>query len=74
LSRKVCILSDTHGFLDPKIPSLLEGCEEIWHAGDFGGFSVVEGLRSLRPMRGVYGNIDGPEVSRELPEVLRFEF
>jgi putative phosphoesterase len=71
---KVCILADTHGYLDPKIMPHLEGCCEIWHGGDFGGLEVAEGLRRLLPLRGVYGNIDGPEVRRQFPETLCFEF
>ena len=74
MSRKVCILSDTHGFCDPKIAAQVHDCEEIWHAGDFGGLEVAEALGALLPLRGVYGNIDGPEVRRRFPEVLRFEF
>ena len=71
---KVCILSDTHGYLDPRIESYLEECGEIWHGGDFGGLEVADQLRSWRPLRGVYGNIDGPDVRREFPEVLRFVY
>ncbi|MEL6357050.1 MAG: metallophosphoesterase family protein, partial [Bacteroidota bacterium] len=27
------LLSDTHGFLDPKIFDHFAACDEIWHAG-----------------------------------------
>ena len=70
---KVCVLSDTHGYLDPKLIPHLQGCQEIWHAGDFGGLEVAQALRTHLPLRGVYGNIDGPELRREFPEALTFD-
>ncbi len=48
-------------------------CDEVWHAGDVGSLSVLERLQSLKPVRGVYGNIDGPEIRAALPGTLRFE-
>jgi putative phosphoesterase len=47
-------------------------CDEIWHAGDFGD-GVAEQLQSFKPVRGVYGNIDGQKIRREFPEQLFFE-
>ena len=73
-SQKVCILSDTHGFLDPRILPFLDDCVEVWHAGDFGGLEIADQLKARLPLRGVYGNIDGPEVRREYPEALSFTF
>jgi putative phosphoesterase len=70
---KVCILSDTHGFLDSRIPAQLKDCTEIWHAGDFGGLGVADRLKQMLPLRGVFGNIDDSAVQRQYPEVLRFE-
>ncbi|MBK6987724.1 MAG: hypothetical protein IPH33_05505 [Bacteroidetes bacterium] len=34
--KKIGLLSDTHGYLDPKVFKLFADCDEIWHAGDFG--------------------------------------
>src|SRR3989442_8506735 len=39
----------------------------IIHAGDFTGKPLVDALREIGPFRGVHGNIDGPEVRKELP-------
>ena len=65
---KIGLLSDTHGFLDKKLISILEGCDEIWHAGDFGGLDVFNELINLKkPFKGVYGNIDGPELRQLVP-------
>jgi uncharacterized protein len=45
----------------------LDGCDLILHAGDFNSMAVLDELRSLAPVRGVYGNNDEPEVVRALP-------
>ncbi|HEX6913717.1 MAG TPA: metallophosphoesterase family protein [Chitinophagaceae bacterium] len=72
--RKIALISDTHGFVDPAIFPHLAGCDEIWHAGDFGNMAVAEELqqRSGLPLKGVYGNIDGQDVRAVYPEILRF--
>lgn len=70
--RKIGLLSDTHGSLHSELERIFKDCDEIWHAGDFGNFSTVEGLRKIKPLRGVYGNIDGTDIRIEFPEFLRF--
>ncbi len=54
------IISDTHGYFDPHLPALLQGVEEIWHAGDVGSEAVLDQLRSLAPVHAVRGNVDSP--------------
>lgn len=62
------LLSDTHGFLaDPVFRHFAE-CDEIWHVGDFGTVEALDRLRVFRPVRGVYGNVDGAELRADLPE------
>ncbi|MHA4895901.1 metallophosphoesterase family protein [Pedobacter sp. PWIIR3] len=68
---KIGLISDTHGFLDDAVFKHFADCDEIWHAGDFGG-GVAEPLAAFKPLRGVYGNIDGQEIRTEFPEHLRF--
>ena len=53
----------------------LSGCDEVWHAGDFGSIEVVNQLQSLRTpagqkiiLKGVWGNIDGREIRSVFPE------
>ena len=70
---KIGLLSDTHSFLDGKVFQYFAECDEIWHAGDFGNMEVVQKLQAFKPLRGVYGNIDGPDIRREMPLDLRFE-
>jgi len=71
--KKIGILSDTHSFLHPEISRLFENCDEIWHAGDFGSIEVAAGLQSMKPLRGVFGNIDGIEIRFEFPLVNIFQ-
>ena len=71
--KKIGLLSDTHGFLDPKIFHYFEEVDEIWHAGDIGDYSVIEELKNFKPLRAVYGNIDDISMRSEFNEVLRFD-
>lgn len=68
---KILLLSDTHSYLDERILAYAEEADEIWHAGDFGS-GVAEQLEKVRPVRGVYGNIDGAEIRLHYPEISRF--
>jgi putative phosphoesterase len=71
---RIGLLSDTHGYLDDRIIHHLQGTDEIWHAGDFGSAEVVMGLAGIAPVfRGVYGNIDGPEIRSTEPLVQDFK-
>lgn len=70
--KKIGLLSDTHGYLDPKIFTHFSDIDEIWHAGDVGSIDVIDKLRNFKPLRGVYGNIDDYLIRKELPEFLRF--
>lgn len=71
--KKIGLLSDTHSYLDPRVFEHFSACDEIWHAGDFGSYELVEQLRRFKPLRGVYGNIDGSDIRAELDEQLVFE-
>jgi putative phosphoesterase len=69
---RIGVLSDTHGHIDQPVLDFFKDCTEIWHAGDLGDIGVMDALADGRVFRGVYGNIDGWEVRRELPEFLEF--
>ncbi|MFT4544183.1 MAG: putative phosphoesterase [Bacteroidia bacterium] len=66
--KRIALLSDTHSYLDPKIKKYLLPCDEIWHAGDIGTLAVTDTLASWKPLRAVYGNIDGSEIRVVHPE------
>ena len=71
--KKIGLLSDTHGYWDDKYLRYFEPCDEIWHAGGIGSSDVAARLAAFRPLRAVYGNIDGQELRRLFPQTLRFE-
>ena len=70
--KKIGLLSDTHGYLDEAVFTHFEKCDEIWHAGDFGNVELAKALSDFKPLRGVYGNVDGKDVRQLYPETLRF--
>lgn len=70
--KRIGLISDTHGFLDDAVFKHFDQCDEIWHAGDFGTIELADKLRAFKPLRGVYGNIDGKDVRLVYPENLRF--
>lgn len=72
-STRIGLLSDTHGYVDPKIFTYFKEVDEIWHAGDIGDLSVIDQLKQFKPLRIVHGNIDGTEIRLEAPENLVFE-
>jgi uncharacterized protein len=69
---KIGLLSDTHGYLDPKILGYFKDCDEIWHAGDIGDRIVADELEKSKPFRAVYGNIDDKDIQMRYPEDLWF--
>ncbi|HAP68233.1 MAG TPA: YfcE family phosphodiesterase [Flavobacteriales bacterium] len=71
--KRIALLSDTHGYLDAKLKKYTESCHEIWHAGDIGTLAVTDTLESWKPLRAVYGNIDGDKLRVVYPENQLFE-
>lgn len=69
---KILLLSDTHNYFDQKIEKYAAPCNEIWHAGDIGTVAVSDELKKLKPLKAVYGNIDGMDIRREFPLHQRF--
>jgi putative phosphoesterase len=69
---RIGLISDTHGYLDDAVFKHFENVDEIWHAGDFGTIELADQLAAFKPLRGVYGNIDGKEIRLQYPEDLRF--
>jgi putative phosphoesterase len=69
---RIGLISDTHGFLDENVFTHFENCDEIWHAGDFGTIELARRLAEKKPLKGVYGNIDGADIRAEFPEQLVF--
>ncbi len=55
---KIGLISDTHGYLDPRVPEIFEGVEHILHAGDIGYASIILELERIAPVTAVLGNND----------------
>lgn len=61
---KIGLLSDTHGFLDPRLPRIFRGVEHILHAGDIGPDHLIAQLESIAPVTAVLGNTDASALFR----------
>lgn len=73
MSLEIGLISDTHGFLDPQVARAFADVDEIWHAGDFGAIEIAQQLAKIKPLRGVYGNIDDLGIRDKFAEDLRFQ-
>ena len=70
--KHIGLISDTHGFVPERLFYFFEKTDEIWHAGDFGNMATADKLSAFKPLRGVYGNIDGADVRAVYPLHQRF--
>ncbi len=70
---KIGLISDTHNYLDEQVLDHFKNCDEIWHAGDFGTDEIADKLKNFKPLKGVYGNIDGYDIQSIYPEKLRWK-
>ncbi len=68
MSRKIGVISDTHGLLRPEALQALRGSDLIIHAGDVGDPSILEALANIAPVVAVRGNVDTPDWAKSLPE------
>lgn len=70
--KKILLLSDTHSYIDEAILKYVKQTDEVWHAGDIGDLKVTDGIKKLKPLKAVFGNIDSTEARAEFPENNRF--
>jgi uncharacterized protein len=65
---RIGVLSDTHGYLDPRAAAALQGVERILHAGDIGSPAIIDALAAIAPVDAVAGNVDaGTALARRFP-------
>ncbi|NIJ44589.1 hypothetical protein FHR24_001028 [Wenyingzhuangia heitensis] len=69
---KILLLSDTHSYIDEAVLKYVQQADEVWHVGDIGSIAVTDKIKELKPLRAVYGNIDGTEARAEFPLDNRF--
>jgi hypothetical protein len=68
---KIGVVSDTHGFFDPRLAERLAGVELILHAGDVDKQEVLDELERIAPVRAVLGNVDPPQLGLPLRRTSR---
>lgn len=72
--KRIGIISDTHSCYDARFREHFHDCDQIWHAGDVGDWSVLEQLQSFCPVvQAVHGNCDHGDVRRLCPEIITDE-
>lgn len=70
--KKILLISDTHGYLDKGLNKHIEAADEVWHAGDIGTIDLCLEIEKTKPLKAVYGNIDGQDIRLGYPENLIF--
>lgn len=70
--KKILLLSDTHSHIDDIILKHVSWADEVWHAGDIGNLVVTDTIKKYKPLKAVFGNIDGAEARLEFPLHNRF--
>ena len=70
--KRIGLLSDTHGSIHTRLKVFFEKVDEIWHAGDIGNIETAEELAAFKPLKAVYGNIDGTDIRKTYPLHKRF--
>ena len=70
--KHIGLMSDTHGYLHPGVFGYFSDVDEIWHAGDIGSVELAERLEAFKPLRAVWGNVDGAALRIRYPEYSRF--
>ncbi len=67
---KIGLISDTHNYLDPRVPEIFAGVDHILHAGDVGMSSLIVELEQIAPVTAVVGNTDEGLPLRETERVV----
>ena len=67
---KTGVISDTHGWLDPRVEKLFAGVNHILHAGDIGNPMIELDLKFIAPVTLVLGNTDAGLTFQETEVVM----
>ena len=72
MSKRIAVLSDTHGLLRPEVLSAISGCDAIIHGGDINKPEIIERLQEIAPVYVVRGNND-KAWAEHIPATLTFQ-
>ncbi len=64
---RVGVISDTHGYLNPAIPSIFKGVDRIIHTGDIESPQILAVLARIAALDAVRGNMDFGKWAAPLP-------
>ena len=70
---KIGVVSDTHGYFDPRLREYFAGVEGIVHAGDVDSQTILDELAEIAPVYAVRGNVDSPGLNLPLTRTVQFE-
>jgi hypothetical protein len=65
---RIGVISDTHGYLNPKLFDVFADVEQILHAGDINTMDMIIELTAIAPVIAVRGNMESPEITARYPE------
>lgn len=67
---RLALVSDTHDRVPAGLHRVLEGVDEILHAGDMCGRDALAEIETIAPVTAVRGNMDRPPLADETPPEL----
>jgi hypothetical protein len=70
---RIGVISDTHNFLEPKVPELFADVDHILHAGDIGQARLILELEQIAPVTAVLGNTDDSGLHFRQTEVVELD-
>ena len=72
MSKRIAVLSDTHGLLRPEVLVAIDGCDAIIHGGDINKPEIIDRLKGIAPVYVVRGNND-KAWAEHIPATLTFQ-
>lgn len=73
MAARIGLISDTHGLLREQAKKILQGCQQIIHAGDVDSPEILEELRGIAPTTAVRGNMDFGGWAQQLKSIERLK-